>query len=143
MERKDNAQPKAQAQRPQALTRRYAGAIIIIFTYSVPCCAIIFLRTYFIFTYPAVRLFSLTVCALILFSLNHLSYPAVRLIFCAPILLYTYPAVPSFFFALITCCALILFSLTLLSGHFIFTYGWTVRGRRDQIIQIQIQIQIQ
>ena len=89
------------------------GAIIPLFAYHLPCCAI----TYFIFTYPAVPFpgFSLAaypaVHLLILFSLTLLySFPAFRLpltllcpyLFyfhlpcCALNFLRTYPAVPLF-----------------------------------------------
>jgi len=94
------------------------------FSSHLPCCAIIFLRTY-----PAGCLFffSLTLlCPHFIFT-----YPAEVLIFFALTLLcpnfsFTYPAVPLFFFA-----------LTLLCPNFTFTYpvpGFPVQTLFDFLI---------
>ena len=111
------------------------------FSTRLPCCALIFLRTY-----PAVSLFFYALSTLlclsdILFSLTvpcayfistypavplfYFTYPAGPLFYfhlpcCALNFLRTYPVVPSFCFHL-PCCAVIFLSLTLLR-YFLRTY---------------------
>src|SRR6266480_1634364 len=92
------AGPKMRAQQGKQST-----LLCSYFSLRLPCCALIFLRTY-----PAVltllcSYFSshLPCCAFILFSLTLL----------CPHFIFAYPAVPLFFFA-----------LTLLCPHFTFTY---------------------
>ena len=100
--------------------------------WHLPCCVLIFLRTYVNVPYCALILFS-PCCAVIFFALNLLcphfifAYPAV-LLFSLTLLfsiIFTYPAAPFFFFALPLCPDFIfahpavrLFSLTLLCPYF-------------------------